>query len=125
MHFAGRSVEETLVEIASIRTHAAGAPQFDDIGMLALREPLNLSVLSAAGVIRPVAYASTEKLNRALYDRAGSAEEILYLALACGTAIHAETKVLRAFGDNDTGDLDAVEIDWVRFFRDMCPAFGT
>lgn len=35
---AGRSVEDTVREIfASVRTHAAGAPQSDDIAVLALR----------------------------------------------------------------------------------------
>ncbi|HTV46017.1 MAG TPA: class I SAM-dependent methyltransferase [Stellaceae bacterium] len=57
-----------------------------------------LLTLCAAGEVMPVepGHAPVERLNRAIGQRLDSAEEILWLALPCGTAVAVDRELLRA-----------------------------
>jgi SAM-dependent methyltransferase len=87
----------------------------------ALAEPDVLTaalVLAAADVAVPVepGGADVEGINRAIRRRLGGPEEILRLALPCGTALPLGGALLRLIGDNDLvrkGEL----AEWADFLR--------
>jgi SAM-dependent methyltransferase len=82
----------------------------------------NLMTLCCAGAIRPVepADAPVQRLNHAICDRAGTAEEISFLALPNGTAVRTTTAMLRALGAPHAALADKANGDQLRFLQMMC-----
>jgi SAM-dependent methyltransferase len=82
----------------------------------------NLTTLCCAGAIRPVEPEDVpvQRLNRTICGRAGTSEEISFLALPGGTAIRTTTAMLRAFTAPHAASAAEATGDQLRFLQTMC-----
>jgi SAM-dependent methyltransferase len=82
----------------------------------------NLTTLCCAGAIRPVEPEDVpvQRLNGTICGRAGTSEEISFLALPGGTAVRTTTAMLRALGAPYAAPVDKANDDQLHFLQRTC-----